>query len=89
MNRRIHFTFSNRPLLGVFGPQSTPARVGRVKVFFGALLLAAVIASILVAGVILGSLIAAVMVILLVIAIVTAIVVNAVKEVRPSDNQRK
>src|SRR6266516_4528181 len=74
MNRRIHFTFSNQPVLGSAGLQSRPTLVNRLKIFFGGLLLAAMVAAILIAAVVLGSVIAALIGILLVAALVFVIV---------------
>ena len=83
VNRRIHFTFSNRQLLGQPGPQSSPTLVSRLKILFGGLLFAAIVAAILIIGVILGSLIAAVIGILLVVAL-TILIVRATLRGLPS-----
>ena len=89
MSRRIHFTLSNRPVLGQYGPQSSPTLGRRLKIFFGGLLLAAVVAAILIVGIVLGSLIAAVIGILFVVAIVIVIVRATLRGSRPPYNRRE
>jgi hypothetical protein len=67
---------------------SSPTPASRLKIFFGGLLLTAIVTVVLIIGVVLGSLIAAVMGILFVAAVALLIVRAVLRGVRAPDNRR-